>query len=283
MYNINTRFAPSPTGLLHIGSIRIALYNYLYAKQRNGLNFLRIEDTDIKRSKQIFIIKIIRDLKWIGFYWNNNIIIQSQKLIRHIKIVNKIINTNKLYFCNINKTIIDKSKNYYNYKKFFSCYRNIKFYSNINFIIRLKNYFLKKIILNDKLIGYIAINSNQINDLILLKNNFSSTYLFSSIIDDYDINVTDVIRGFDHITNSFKQLKIINSLKLTQVRYIHIPLIILNNNKKISKRFNFYNISIYRNFGYLPKTICNYLVNFSQNIIIYTNNFINNILSSFFI
>ncbi|BBA84626.1 glutamate--tRNA ligase [endosymbiont of Euscepes postfasciatus] len=259
---IITRFAPSPNGYLHIGNIRIALYSWIFAKKNNGKFLLRIEDTDINDSNKIFKKNIIKDMKWLGLNWDNKVIIQSDRINIYNKIIDELLESKLAYpcFCKINNKIFKKNKKYKKYNKFCR-YKNFSSYDLKNklHVIRFKNPINTEIILNDKIYGLIKFNSNELDDLIIRRENKLPTYNFCVVVDDIYSKITHIIRGSDHISNTPKQINIFNAMNYKVPEYIHIPIILDKNKNKISKIKNNLNLKYFKYNGILSKSIIHYL------------------------
>ncbi|QJC35926.1 glutamate--tRNA ligase [Enterobacteriaceae endosymbiont of Donacia cincticornis] len=263
---IITRFAPSPTGYLHIGNIRTALYSWLFAKKNNGKFILRIEDTDFKRSQDIFVKNIIETLKWLKINWDKGPYFQSKRLDRYNNIINMMLNNGSAYKCYCSKKKIEQNKSQ---KKFiknkitYNCQcRNIK-----NIIDNHKTYTVKLHIEKEKyttfidtIRGKITFKNDILEDFIIKRSNGIPTYNFCVVIDDWDMKVTHIIRGEEHINNTPKQIHIINAIKALIPSYTHVSVITDTSGKKISKRDNNFNILKYKKNGYLPHAVLNYIL-----------------------
>ena len=260
--SIKTRFAPSPTGMLHIGGMRTAIFNWLYAKKHCGNFYLRIEDTDKERSYIKYLNSIKLALNWLGLYYNKKIIYQSNNIEKHLKAIEKLIIQRKAYYCYATQNEIQDFKKKYPGKKFISKWReSITFNKKKSSgVVRLKIENSGSTILDDKVLGKIEINNSRINDIVLLRSNNTPTYHISCVLDDYDVGITHVIRGNDHITNTFIQLQILKALNLKAPIFAHIPLIHNSNDNKISKRDGNLGIGQYNRLGYLSKAVLNYLL-----------------------
>lgn len=252
-----TRFAPSPSGFLHIGGARTALLNWLYAKHYNGEFLLRIEDTDKQRSNPDAINEIIDGLKWLGIHHDSEVIFQSSNVSRHIEIVNKLIGEDKAYYCydscNPGKTDLG----------FRSKWRDRNKYSipqGAKPVVRLKAPDTGNTIIHDKVYGEISINNSTIEDLVLLRSDGTPTYMTSVVVDDYDMGITHVIRGNDHITNTAKQILIYNALGWPLPIFAHIPLIHGSDGSKLSKRHGALAVTEYYKMGFIPEAMRNYLL-----------------------
>ena len=257
-----TRFAPSPSGLLHIGGARTALFNFIFAKSNDGLFRLRIENTDYNRQSTKSIESIIDDLKWLGIKYDKEIVFQKLNLEKHIKIAEQMIENNLAYKCfmtddELNETKINKSK-----VKFRSVWRDktFKFHpKNKPYVIRFKTPLNSKIEIKDLVQGTITVRSEEIDDYVLVRSDGNPTFLLSSAIDDVNMKITHIIRGDDHLTNSFRQFYIFKYLKKVP-SFAHIPLIHNEKGKKLSKRDKVPSIGDYKKSGIFKETLINYLL-----------------------
>ena len=261
---IITRFAPSPTGFLHIGGARTALYNYLYAKKNNGLFKLRIEDTDKQRSKEQFTTDIINNMKWLGLNWDTDIVFQSNNILYHSKLAEQLLQENKAYRCYCTKDEIEQAreiaiKKKISYKYSGKC-RNLKKILEKPFVIRIKIPANQNTILNDEILGKIELNNKELDDFIILRSDSTPTYMLSVVADDNLMKVTNVIRGDDHLTNTFKQLILYDLFNWNIPKFSHIPLIHSKEGSKLSKRHGDLSVNQYKNNNYLPDAINNYLL-----------------------
>ncbi len=256
---IITRFAPSPTGALHIGGARTALFNYIFAKSKNGIFKLRIEDTDKTRNNESSIHSIINGLSWLGLSFEKNIVYQSENKKKHVEIANKMIEKGFAYKCfhNENEINIRKNKN----KKFISDWRkgDIKHPVDKPFSIRVKTLTEGQTFIDDKIQGKIKIDNSEIDDYVIVRSDGTPTFLLSSAIDDYLMNVTHIIRGDDHLTNSLRQMIIFDFLNYKPT-FAHMSLIHNEQNKKLSKRDKVLSLDDYKNNGYLSESLVNYML-----------------------
>ena len=267
MSKVATRFAPSPTGALHIGGVRTALFNWLYSKNQNGTFHLRIEDTDKERSKDEHIVQIIKSLKWIGIEHDGDEYIQSTKIDDHIKIANELLKSGNAYKCYCSIEEIEEQKKRAKQKKLPYIY-NRKWRDlpesdapkDIKPVIRFKSKVDGTSILKDLVQGDIEINNNTIEDFIILRNNGTPTYNLSATVDDHQMNMTHVIRGDDHKINTFKQIQIYTAMKWDLPQFAHIPLIHTIEGKKLSKRDNASTLDDYSKIGIMPDALRNYLL-----------------------
>ena len=267
MSKVATRFAPSPTGALHIGGIRTALFNWLYSKNQNGTFHLRIEDTDKERSKDEHKIQIIKSLKWIGIEHDGEEYIQSTKVNDHIKVANELLKNGNAYKCYCSSEEIEEQKNRAKQKKLPYIY-NRKWRDlsetdapkNIKPVIRFKSKIEGTSVLKDLVQGDVEIENNTIEDFIILRNDGTPTYNLSATVDDHQMNMTHIIRGDDHKINTFKQMQIYIAMKWALPQFAHIPLIHTIEGKKLSKRDNASTLEDYYKIGIMPNALRNYLL-----------------------
>ena len=267
MSKVATRFAPSPTGPLHIGGIRTALFNWLYSKNNKGTFHLRIEDTDKERSKDQFKNQIIHSLKWIGINYDGDEYIQSKKIDDHIKIANELLINGHAYKCYCTIEEIEEQKKRSKQKKIPYIYnrkwRDMKEADapkNIKPVIRFKSKIDGTSILKDLVQGDVEIDNNTIEDFVILRNDGSPTYNLSASVDDHQMKVTHIIRGDDHKINTFKQMQIYLAMKWELPSFAHIPLIHTTEGKKLSKRDKASTLDDYSKIGIMPDALRNYLL-----------------------
>jgi len=263
-----TRFAPSPTGYLHLGSARTALINYIISSQKSYSKFfLRIEDTDKLRSKEEYKRNIIEGLKWLGIKWESEIQIQSKRIDRHIEIANKLLKDKFAYKCNCSIEKLNKKREEIKNKKLkikkvcTTCKNNKKIQTlNSNYVIRIKIPEIGSTTINDNIQGKITINNQEIDDYILIREDGSPTYMLSVVVDDHDLDVNYIIRGDDHLNNTFRQLFIYKYLNWNIPEYSHLSLIYGEDGSKLSKRHGAVNILELKQRGYLRESIINNLI-----------------------
>ena len=265
MLKVATRFAPSPTGPLHIGGIRTALFNWLFSKKQKGLFHLRIEDTDKERSKDEYKDQIIQSLKWIGIQPDKDEYIQSKKLKKHVEISNKLLEKGFAYKCYCSEKEIEEEKNRAKQKKLPYIYnrkcRNLKEVpKNIDPVIRFKSKIEGDSILNDLVQGEVKIENKIIEDFVILRKDGTPTYNLSAAVDDYEMGITHIIRGDDHKMNTFKQMQIFQNMNWDLPIYVHIPLIHTSEGKKLSKRDKASTLEDYKKIGIMPDALRNYLL-----------------------
>ena len=265
MSKVATRFAPSPTGPLHIGGIRTALFNWLFSKNQNGIFHLRIEDTDKERSKEEYKQQIIQSLQWIGIKPDKEEYIQSTKIDKHIEISKKLLEKGFAYKCYCTEKEIEEEKTRAKQKKLPYIYnrkcRDLKDTpKNIDPVIRFKSKIEGNSILNDLVQGKVNIENSNIEDFIILRKDETPTYNLSAAVDDKDMEITHIIRGDDHKMNTFKQMQIFERMNWKLPTYAHIPLIHTSEGKKLSKRDKASTLDDYKKIGIMPDALRNYLL-----------------------
>src|SRR5210317_2109099 len=241
MSKVATRFAPSPTGALHIGGIRTALFNWLFSKNQNGTFYLRIEDTDKERSKEEHKIQIIKSLNWLGIKHDGEEYIQSEKIDDHIKIARQ----KKIPYIYNRKC---RDVNEKNAPK------------EIKPVIRFKSKIEGSSVLTDLVQGKVEIENSTIEDFVILRNNKTPTYNLSATVDDHQMGMTHIIRGDDHKINNFKQIQIYKAMNWDLPFFAHIPLIHTIEGKKLSKRDSASTLDDYSKIGIMPDALRNYLL-----------------------
>ena len=267
MSKVATRFAPSPTGPLHIGGVRTALFNWLFSKNQEGKFYLRIEDTDKERSKEEYKNQIIKSLNWIGIKKDGEEYIQSEKINDHIKVAEELLKNGNAYKCYCSSEEIEEEKKRAKQKKLPYTYnrkcRNLDekdVPNNIKPVIRFKSKIEGNSTLNDLVQGNVEIENITIEDFIILRNDGTPTYNLSASVDDHQMNITHIIRGDDHKINTFKQIQIYLSMKWNLPSFAHIPLIHTIEGKKLSKRDNASTLDEYSKIGIMPDALRNYLL-----------------------
>ena len=267
MKKVATRFAPSPTGALHIGGVRTALFNWLYSKNHNGKFYLRVEDTDKERSKDEFKDQIIQSLKWIGINYDGEEYIQSKKVDDHIKVANELLKNGNAYKCYCSSEEIEEQKKRARQKKIPYIYdrkwrdkKESDAPKDIKPVIRFKSKIDGTSILKDLVQGDVEIDNNTIEDFIILRNDGTPTYNLSASVDDHQMNMTHIIRGDDHKINTFKQIQIYQAMKWELPSFAHIPLIHTIEGKKLSKRDQASTLDDYSKIGIMPDALRNYLL-----------------------
>ena len=267
MKKVATRFAPSPTGPLHIGGVRTALFNWLYSKNQKGNFYLRIEDTDKERSKEEYKKQIIKSLQWIGINHDGQEYIQSQKINDHIKVANELLKKGNAYKCYCSNEEIEEQKKRAKQKKIPYVYdrkwrdkNESEAPNNIKPVIRFKSKVTGKSVLKDLVQGDVEIENNTIEDFVILRNDGTPTYNLSASVDDHQMNMTHIIRGDDHKINTFKQIQIYEAMGWDLPSFAHIPLIHTIEGKKLSKRDKASTLEDYSKIGIIPDALRNYLL-----------------------
>ena len=263
MKPVITRFAPSPTGTLHIGGLRTALFNYVYSKQNNGKFLIRIEDTDRERSTKEFEKNILDNLSSIGLTPDENPINQSERNEIYVKAAEKIIESGKAYWCDCSPEDLEQmrkeqaeagKKPMYDGRS-----RNLGLSKTDKTVLRLATPESGEIVVKDLIRGEIKFNNNELDDLILLRSDGTPTYHLCNVVDDFEQNITTVIRGEDHISNTPRQIHIQNALGYPELEYAHLPLVLGTDKKRLSKRNAATSLEEYREKGYLDSAIINAL------------------------
>ena len=263
MKKVVTRFAPSPTGTLHIGGVRTALFNYVYAKQNDGLFLVRIEDTDRERSTKEFEKNILDNLSSIGLNPDQKPINQSERNDIYIKAAEKIIKTGNAYWCDCSQESLDEMRKEQTAAGKKPMYdgrsRNLGLERSDQTVLRLATPDDGEIVVKDLIRGDITFKNSELDDLILLRSDGTPTYHLCNVVDDFEQNVTTVIRGEDHISNTPRQIHIQNALDYPELEYAHLPLVLGTDKKRLSKRHAATNLEEYREEGYLDSAIINTL------------------------
>ena len=265
--SFNCRFAPSPTGPLHIGGVRTALFNWLLAKKNKGKYFLRIEDTDKERSKDEFKTQIISSLAWLGIEHDGDEYIQSKNITKHVAIAEELIKKGFAYECYCSEEEINEQKEKckkqgmpYVYNRKWRDAKDLEIPKNIRPVIRFKSKISGNTIIKDLVQGERNISNSTIEDFVILRKDKSPTYQLSATVDDHEMNITHVIRGDDHMINSFKQKQIYDAMGWEVPNFAHIPLIHSEQGKKLSKRDNASTLEDYIKIGIISDALRNYLL-----------------------
>ena len=267
MKKVATRFAPSPTGPLHIGGVRTALFNWLYSKNQKGDFYLRVEDTDKERSKDEYKDQIVKSLKWIGINYDGEEYIQSKKIEDHIKVANELLKNDHAYKCYCSSEEIEEQKKRARQKKIPYIYdrkwrdrKEADAPIDIKPVIRFKSKISGNTIIKDLVQGERNISNSTIEDFVILRKDKSPTYQLSATVDDHEMKITHVIRGDDHMINSFKQKQIYDAMGWVVPNFAHIPLIHSEQGKKLSKRDNASTLEDYIKIGIISDALRNYLL-----------------------
>ena len=273
MKKIITRFAPSPTGSLHIGGARTALFNFLYARANNGQFLIRIEDTDKQRSTQEAVDIIQKDLSWLGLSPDTDWVFQSKNEARHVELAHKLLAEGKAYkcFCT-SEDLNDMRENYQAegrktpYDRRYRDTAEVDQPKDLPFVIRLKMPLDGKTSWVDSVQGEISFDNAELEDLILVRSDNTPTYNLAVVVDDNDMGVTNIIRGDDHINNTPKQINIFKALGFDLPEFAHIPLIHGEDGKKMSKRHGATTTGEYKDNGFMQKAILNFLSRLSWSL-----------------
>src|SRR6201987_4207363 len=262
-----TRFAPSPTGFLHIGGARTALFNWLYARGRGGKMLLRIEDTDRERSTQAAIEAILDGLSWLGLDWDGEAVYQFSRSERHREVAQVLLETGRAYRCYASPDELaqmrEKARSEGRAKLYDGRWRDrdpAEAPPGVEPVIRLKAPLTGETVIEDQVQGRVVWQNENLDDLVLLRSDGTPTYMLAVVVDDHDMGVTHIIRGDDHLTNAARQKQIYEALGWDVPVMAHIPLIHGQDGAKLSKRHGALGIEAYRAMGYLPAALRNYLV-----------------------
>jgi len=261
------RFAPSPTGFLHIGGARTALFNWLYAKGRGGTFLLRIEDTDRARNSEEAVAAIIDGLKWLELDWHGEPVSQHAQAFRHRAVANELFKNGHAYRCYLTPAELNEMRKTADAEKRPVSIRSPwrerdpgKAPDGVPFVIRLKTPGEGQTIIDDKVQGRVVFPNKDLDDFIIVRSDGNPTYNLAVVVDDHDMGVTHIIRGVDHLTNSARQLQIYKAMAWDVPVFAHVPLIHGPDGSKLSKRHGALGVEAYRAMGYLPAAMRNYLV-----------------------
>ncbi|MEM7432673.1 MAG: glutamate--tRNA ligase [Pseudomonadota bacterium] len=262
---IRTRFAPSPTGVLHLGSVRTALFCWLYARRHGGDFVLRIEDTDLERSKAEYVDAILDGMAWLGMDADLGPFYQSRRFDRYKEVVAEWLAVGLAYRCDCSKERLDKlreSQKQAGLKTRYDgrCRVRDDVDESQPHVVRFKNPLSGQVIVEDAVKGRVAFDNEELDDLVIVRSDGSPTYNFTVVVDDYDMEISHVVRGDDHLNNTPRQINMIRALGATPPSYAHLPMILGPDGAKLSKRHGAVDIREYREAGYLPNAVLNYLV-----------------------
>ena len=266
---VKTRFAPSPTGYLHVGGARTALYSWLFAKNQGGEFVLRIEDTDLERNSQEAVDAILEGMQWMGMEWDEGPYYQSKRFDRYNEMVDKLLAEDKAYKCYASKELLDEIRAEQEANKEMARYdanhpkiiaANEAAQEGDACVIRFRNPKQGSVVFDDQIRGRIEISNSQLDDLIIRRTDGAPTYNFVVVVDDWDMGITHVVRGEDHINNTPRQINIYESLGAPVPTFAHCAMILGDDGAKLSKRHGAVSVMQYRDEGYLPNALNNYLV-----------------------
>jgi len=262
---VKTRFAPSPTGYLHIGGARTALYSWLYARKKGGSFTLRVEDTDRERSTEESVQAILEGMEWLGLDYEEGPIFQTHRFDRYSEVTQQLMDGDHAYHCYCSREELDemreqqranKEKPRYNGK----CRGRTDVPEGIEPVIRFKNPLEGDVVIKDLVKGDIVINNRELDDLIIARSDGTPTYNLTVVVDDLDMGMSHVIRGDDHINNTPRQINIMRALGAEIPAFAHVPMILGDDGKRLSKRHGAVGVMQYRDEGYLPEAVLNYLI-----------------------
>jgi glutamyl-tRNA synthetase len=265
--SVITRFAPSPTGFLHIGGARTALFNWLYARHHGGQFRLRIEDTDRVRSTEAAIGAIIEGMRWLGLDWDGDVVYQFARAARHAEVANKMLAEGKAYRCYCSVEELEQMR-----KAAMAAGKPVRYDGRwrdrdpkdapegVKPVIRIKAPQTGETVVKDEVQGEVRVANEQLDDMVLLRSDGTPTYMLSVVVDDHDMDITHVIRGDDHLTNTFRQVQIYDAMGWKHPSFSHIPMIHGPDGSKLSKRHGALGVEAYREMGYLPEALRNYLL-----------------------
>jgi len=263
---VRTRFAPSPTGYLHVGGARTALFSWLYARHHNGQFVLRIEDTDRQRSTQEFVQAILDGMTWLGLKSDHEPIFQSDRFGRYSEVVEQLLAEKKAYRCYCSLEELDRVRDGQRQKGLKPRYnRRCRDTVDCDYperpsVIRFKNPLVGSVYFKDQVRGEINISNDELDDLVIARSDGTPTYNFTVVVDDLDMDITHVIRGDDHLNNTPRQINIFEALGETPPSYAHLPMIVGADGQRLSKRHGAVSVLQYRDDGFLPESLINYLV-----------------------
>ncbi|GAB6067851.1 glutamate--tRNA ligase [Methylothermus subterraneus] len=263
--SIRTRFAPSPTGHLHIGGARTALFNWLYARKHGGRFILRIEDTDLERSTRESVNAILESLAWLGLDYDEGPYFQSERFPRYREVIRRLLDEGKAYYCYCTKEELEamrqeqlarKEKPRYDGR----CRHRTEPRPGVEPVVRFRNPTEGEVVVEDLVRGRVVFANRELDDLILARADGTPTYNLTVVVDDLDMQITHVIRGDDHLNNTPRQINILRALGAQPPRYAHVPMILGEDGARLSKRHGAVSVLEYRDQGYLPEALLNYLV-----------------------
>ena len=262
---IRTRFAPSPTGYLHVGGARTALFSWLYARKHGATFVLRIEDTDLERSTAESVNAILEGMTWLGLEYDEGPFYQTHRFDRYKEVIQRLLDEGKAYHCYCSKDELDamreeqmarKEKPRYDGR----CRHRDTHREGVSPVVRFMNPDEGEVVIDDLVKGKIVFKNSELDDLIIARSDGSPTYNLTVVVDDLDMNITHVIRGDDHVNNTPRQINILKALSAELPKYAHVPMILGSDGARLSKRHGAVSVMQYRDEGYLPEAVLNYLV-----------------------
>ena len=261
---VRTRFAPSPTGFLHVGGARTALFSYLFARKHGGQFVLRIEDTDLERSTAESVNAIMEGMTWLGLEYDEGPFFQTERFDRYHEVIDGLLDKGLAYRCDCSKERLDRLRDTQMAAKVKPRYdghcRGHEVDSDQPHVIRFKNPSDGAVVVDDMIRGRVAFANAELDDLIIRRSDGSPTYNLTVVVDDSDMGITHVIRGDDHVNNTPRQMNILKAMGKEPPRYAHVPMILGDDGSRLSKRHGAVGVVSYRDQGYLPEALLNYLV-----------------------
>lgn len=263
--SVRTRFAPSPTGFLHVGGARTALYSWAFARQAKGVFILRVEDTDLERSTQDSVDAILEGMKWLGLEWDEGPFFQTQRMARYKEVIDQFLAEGKAYLCYASKEELDELRKQQMARaekpRYDGRWRDSKTTppAGVRPVVRFKNPLSGGVTFDDLIKGPITVSNAELDDLIIARSDGSPTYNFCVVVDDWDMGITHVIRGDDHVNNTPRQVNMLAALGAPLPAYAHVPMILGADGERLSKRHGAVSVTQYRGEGYLPEALLNYL------------------------
>jgi glutamyl-tRNA synthetase len=263
--SIRTRFAPSPTGYLHIGGARTALFNWLYARKHGGSFLLRIEDTDRERSTRESVNAILESMAWLNLDYDEGPYFQSERFDRYRQIIQRLLEEGKAYYCYCTKEELEEMRNLQMARKEKPrydgrCRNRSGPRPGVEPVVRFRNPQEGEVVIDDLVRGRVVFSNRELDDLIIARSDGTPTYNLTVVVDDLDMQITHVIRGDDHLSNTPRQINILRALGAEPPRYAHVPMILGADGTRLSKRHGAVSVLEYRDQGYLPEALLNYLV-----------------------
>ncbi|MCP4075555.1 MAG: glutamate--tRNA ligase [Gammaproteobacteria bacterium] len=263
---IRTRFAPSPTGYLHIGGARTALFSWLFSKKMGGDFVLRVEDTDRERSTDESVQAILQAMDWLKLDYDEGPIYQTHRFDRYEEVIQQLIDNDQAYYCTCSKERLESLRNEQMSNKqkprYDGCCRDKRLSPGDaeNMVVRFRNPQQGVVVFNDLVKGEITVSNSELDDLIIARSDGTPTYNMTVVVDDSDMNITHVVRGDDHVNNTPRQINIFKALGVSIPQYAHVPMILGEDGKRLSKRHGAVSVMQYLEDGYLPEALLNYLV-----------------------
>jgi len=262
---VRTRFAPSPTGYLHIGGARTALFSWAYARKHKGTFVLRVEDTDLERSTEESVQAILDSMSWLGLGYDEGPFYQMQRMERYKAVLQQLLDEGKAYHCYASREELDKLREEQQAAglkpRYDRRWRDSKVTppAGVQPVIRFKNPLDGGVVIDDMVKGRVVVSNGELDDLIIARSDGTPTYNFCVVIDDWDMNITHVIRGDDHLNNTPRQINILKALGAPLPQYAHVPMILGHDGERLSKRHGAVSVMQYQEDGYLPEALLNYL------------------------